>query len=248
MLPALASALRHYCRAVPLSSSLLAGIRPHVFDPPRSCGRASRRDAADRHACACLAGLARNRRPAHRGDGPGRGRHASHRFRALHHRMAADHGGDPAALGRRLAKGVRGLSEDPGIFGAEAGHEPRRVQGHLLVGMGASLPWPPDRRRLPRAVCRLLERGFHSPRLSAPAARPVRAWRAAGRRRLVHGEERPRHARRREPIPARRASRRRRADPGLHALAVLRSRRGRREAGGDHGSGPQRGLPPACSR
>ena len=50
-----------------------------------------------------------------------------------------------------------------------------------------------------------------------------------------------------EPIPARRTSRRRRADPGLHALAVLRPRRRKGRAKRSHDSGPWHGLPLSCS-
>ncbi len=48
--------------------------------------------------------------------------------------------------------------------------------------------------------------------------------RPARRRRLVHGEERPRRPDRCEPIPARRPSRHRRADLGLYAVASVRAR------------------------
>ena len=73
------------------------------------------------------------------------------------------------------------------------------------------------------------------PRALLPRARrPVRARRIARRRRLVHGEERPRHARRCEPIPARSPSRHRRRHPRLHAVAYLRSWAG---ASGRHAVG-----------
>ena len=90
--------------------------------------------------------------------------------------------------------------------------------------MGPSLPRPPDRRRLPRALPRLLVRRLHTARTAAAAARTVRARRAARRARLVHGEERPRRPCRCEPVPADGASRPRRRHPRLYAVAHLRPR------------------------
>ena len=71
-------------------------------------------------------------------------------------------GARSAAQRGRLDARFRGLSEDPGIYRDQARHEPGRVQDHLLVGMGASLSRPADRRRLLRALRRLLARGLHS--------------------------------------------------------------------------------------
>ena len=191
--------------------------------------------------------LAWARRAPHRGDDPGRRRHAAHRFRPLHHRMEAGDRGDPAAHRERLAGGFRRLSEDPRISRAEAGHEPRSVQDHLLVGVEPPLPRPADRHRLPPALPRLLDRRLHPESSVAAARRPVRARRPARRRRLVHGEERPRLPRRREPVPARSPSRHRRRHPRLHALAYFRSWAGARRASPSRAHALRHGSPAPCS-
>ena len=80
-------------------------------------------------------------------DGERGRRDAAHRLGPVDHRMAADRRHRAAAVACRLAGGVRQVPADPAIPARQQGHEPRRVQGHLLVGMGASPPWPPDRRR-----------------------------------------------------------------------------------------------------
>ena len=149
----------------------------------------------------------------------------AHRFGPVHHRVAADPRRHPAVERGRLAGGFRRLSENPRIYRAQARHEPRRVQDHLLVGMGASFSRPADRRRLLRAVRRVLDRRLYSARAAAAAHRPVPARRASGRGRLVHGEERSGRAHRCEPVPARRAFRHRARHSRLHALAPVRPRR-----------------------
>ena len=126
-----------------------------------------RRHAAGKRPCAGEAApgaahLACRDRGSHRRHDPGRRRHAAHRFGPVHHRVAADHGRRSAAQRGRLDARFRGLSEDSGIYRDQARHEPGRVQDHLLVGMGASLSRPADRRRLLRALRRLLARGLHS--------------------------------------------------------------------------------------
>ena len=71
-----------------------------------------------------------------------------------------------------VAGRVRPLQANPAIRPAQSRHDAGRVQGHLLVGMGAS---PAGARR---------RRGIHSARLMVLVARPAqgRTW-AAGRRR-----------------------------------------------------------------
>ncbi len=166
----------------------------------------------------------RHRRP-HRRHDPRGWRHPAHRFRPVHHRVATDHRRHPAADRGPLASGVRGLPEDPGIYRDQSRHEPRGVQIHLLVGMGASLPRALHRPRLPAAVHRLLDRRLHPAQAHAPAPWPIRPRRPARRARLVHGEKRARRPHRCQPVPARRPFRRGRPDLRLHAMASVWPRR-----------------------
>ena len=168
--------------------------------------------------------VARRAGPSDRGDDFDRRGHQAHRFGPVHHRVAADLGRRPAVERRRLAGGFRRLSENPRIYRAQARHEPRRIQDHLLVGMGASFSRPADRRRVLRAVRGVLDRRLYSARTAAAARLPVPARRVSGRGRLVHGEKRSGRAHRCQPVPARRAFRHRARHSRLHPLAPVRPR------------------------
>ena len=127
---------------------------------------------------------------------------AAHRLGALHHRMAADHGRRATAVGCRVAGGAGEVSPDPAIPACEQGHEPGRVQAHLLVGVDASVPGALRRRRFPAAVSLFPGDRPDCTRPGSQARRAVRAGRSAGRHRLVHGALRPLRAHRCQPIPA----------------------------------------------
>ena len=203
----------------------------HAIKRRREHRRKPRRSAAGK-AIASLAALARFDRHSRPGDDPGRRRDAPHRFRPFHHRVEAGDGRGAAALRQRLARGIRRLPPNSRVPVAEAGHEPRSVQDHLLVGVGAPLPWAADRCRLPGAVRRLLDRRVYPKAATTPSRWPLPAWRTARRGRLVHGEERPRRPHRCQPVPARRPSRHRRDDLRLHALAHPSASAGEGGAGG----------------
>src|SRR5262245_63698491 len=66
--------------------------------------------------------------------------------------MEADYGCAAAAVGDRMAGRIREIPDDPAIPGPQPGHEPGRFQGHLLVGMVASLAGTPDRRCFSSAI------------------------------------------------------------------------------------------------
>ncbi len=127
--------------------------------------------------------------------------HPPHGLGALHHRVAADHGGGAAALGRRLAGSVREVPADPAVPARQPGHEPGGLQAHLLVGVDASLSRAPGRSGLSRAVPVLPGDGPCLARAPAEARRAARPGRTAGRHRLVHGAVGARRAHQRQPIP-----------------------------------------------
>ncbi len=163
----------------------------------------------------------------------GRGRgDAADRLWPLHHRMAADRGDRAPAVAGRLARGIRQVPADPPIPPRQPGHEPRRFQGHLLVGMDASLPRPPHRRCLPLAVPLFPGYRTDSARTAGQAFRYLCTGGPAGIHRLVHGALRPRRPHRCEPIPAGPA-------PGARDCDLRRARLGGtvdRCAGGASGS------------
>ena len=168
-------------------------------------------------------------------DGEHRRGHAADGLRPLHHRVAADHGRRAAADRSRLAAGLRQVPRDPAVPARQPRHEPGSVQVHLLVGMDPSLSRAADRRRVPGAVPVLSGDRADPARDVGKARRHLRVGRAAGRARLVHGELRPRHAHRRQPVPACAASGAR--DPDLRRAVV-----GGVVAGPDQRSGtPQAG-------
>jgi cytochrome c oxidase assembly protein subunit 15 len=79
----------------------------------------------------------------------------------------------------RLGGGVRQIPRHPRIPAAEQGHEPGRVQGDLLVGMGAPAAGPRDRAGLGGWVLRFLLRRDPAG-LDRAALAFGRAWRAQG--------------------------------------------------------------------
>src|SRR6185312_5545284 len=107
-------------------------------------------------------------------------------------RMAAARRRHSAARPDRLAEPVRSISREPAICRDQPGHDARRLQDDLLVGIYAPAVGPADRLRLPGAAA-LVRRAAPYPapaRAVAPAA--LSARRAARRRRLVDGGERAR--------------------------------------------------------
>ena len=68
--------------------------------------------------------------------------------RPLDHRMASGRRRPAAARRRRLACGIRQVPGLAAVRGAEPRHDPRRVQGDLLVGMGPPPARPRHRRGL----------------------------------------------------------------------------------------------------
>ncbi len=141
--------------------------------------------------------------------------------------MAAAAWRHPAAQRGRLARRLREVQGDPGIFGRQRRHVPRRFQGDLLVGVGAPLSRALHRHRLRRAVRRVLADGQAARHVRAEVPRRLGAGRPAGCHRLVHGEVGARRPHRRQPIPPGAAS----ADGLRHSVAArvagARSRRGR---------------------
>ena len=126
-------------------------------------------------------------RRADRGHGAGRRRHAAHRIRIVDRRVEAGHRHAAAAQRGAVGAGVRGLQGDPAIPRTQRRHEPCGVQDHLLVGMEPPPARARDRRGLSAAVpvlpvARRVER-----RAETAALDDLRAWRAAGRGRLVDG-------------------------------------------------------------
>ena len=107
----------------------------------------------------------------------GRG-HQAHRFRPLHHRVETDPRHHSAAQPVRLGRGIRQVQAFAGIRARQQGHEPRRIQAHLLVGMGAPLPRPLRRLRL--FSCRWCSSGRRdaSSRGSSPVSSRSSPWAA----------------------------------------------------------------------
>ena len=120
-------------------------------------------------------------------DAGGRRRHAAHRVRAS---RSWNGSRSPACCRRcrsRLAGRIREVSGDPAIPRAQPRHEPRPVQGDLLVGMVAPAAGAHDRRGVPAAVPVFLWRGWIPPPLRAAAVDDLRRRRVARRGRLVDG-------------------------------------------------------------
>ena len=148
--------LRQAGRGPELSSRAPAAIRPPCL--PRPSLPAQGRRPRYRRATRGRSALARRARSAHRRHDPCRRHDEAHRFRPLHHRVETDRRRDPASVGVRLERSLHGLQDDTGIYRAQARHEPRRIQDHLLVGVGAPLPRAADRICLPRSLRRVLDR------------------------------------------------------------------------------------------
>ena len=121
----------------------------------------------------------------------GRGRcNPIDRLGALDHRMAADPRHHTAPERGGLARRTREVSPDSAIRAAQQGHVDGRVQGHLLVGVGAPLPGPDRRLRLSLAVALFLGAGRAAQgSVAAPACHFCARW-PARRAWLVHGPER----------------------------------------------------------
>ncbi len=160
--------------------------RGHRDAPPRPGARLALFHGAD------PAGARRRRR-----------RDAADQFRPVDHRMEADPRRHPALEPRRMAGGIRQVPADSRIRGDQQGHEPRPVQGDLLVGMGAP-PAGAHRRAFLRAAARLLlGDGTARPAPQGAACRHPCARRPAGLHRLVDGVVRPVGTHRCQPLPAR---------------------------------------------
>src|SRR6202008_3540510 len=89
------------------------------------------------------------------------------------HAMGPDRGRDPALERRRLARRLLQIPADPAIPFREPGHDARRVQGHLLVGVGAPVSGPAagDRVCLAVRVVPLARRDTAHPRTAVEPAR-----------------------------------------------------------------------------
>ena len=161
-------------------------------DDGKPCRRARPRDPA----------VALCRRRFGAGDGAGRRRDAAYGIRPLDHRVEAGHGHAAALVRGRLAGRVRKISGHSAIPRAQCRHEPRCVQDDLLVGMDASSARPADRRGVSAAVCLVSVARLGRAGAAAAALVHFRAWRAAGRGRLVDGCFRPCRAHRSLAIPA----------------------------------------------
>jgi hypothetical protein len=113
--------------------------------------------------------------------------------------MAAIHGGHAAAQRCGLGHRVREVSPDPAIPAAQQGHEPWRVQVHLLVGVGPPPVRPLHRLCLVRAAALVCLQGRGARAAAADARRDRRTGRASGRHWLADGAFGPaaRHGRRR---------------------------------------------------
>ena len=194
---------------------------PRARLPWRRPGRAARRG---RLALRLLRAGLRDRRR--------RRRHAAHAFRAVDHRVAADRRHAAAAVASGLGERVRevpaprpstswstsgmALDEFKRIFWWEYAH---RLLGRL-IGVVFLVPflWFLARREIP-------------PGYGWQARRHLRARRAAGRARLVHGEKRAGRRSARVAVPADRASGSRvrdlRRDVVGRAVAARRARRAR---------------------
>ena len=85
-------------------------------------------------------------------DGRRRRRHPPHALGPVDRRVAADRRHAAADVGRGVAADVRKVSAHPGVPVRQQGDGPRRVQGHLLVGILASAARTADRRRLSHPV------------------------------------------------------------------------------------------------
>ncbi len=143
---------------------------------------------------------------------------ANYRLGALDHGMGSDHGRRSADQRRRVARSVCEVSAHSAIRARKPRHESRRLQEHLLVGVGASPARPSARCRLLRAVHSVRRARRHSAQRLAAHACPVRARRTSGLRRLVDGGERTRDARERLAIPSRHPPRRGAATARRHSL------------------------------
>ena len=141
-------------------------------------------------------------------DGGRRRHHPPHRKRAVDHRVEADFRRRPAAQPWRLAARLRPLPRDAPISRGRrpGGNDARRVQVHLLVGMGASAAGTDHRDRVPASGAVVRRQAGDPQRLWLAPRRPVRARRRAGRDRLVHGDVGARGPHRSEPVSPLRAS------------------------------------------
>ena len=209
---------------------------------PVTVERAPRQDRDDGGRRGADVAVARRRAGVR--DDRRRRRDAADGLRPIDHRVEAAARRHPAAQRGGLAGGVRQVQGDPRVLDRQRGHVARRVQGHLLVGVGASLPRTVDRRGVRAAVAGLLGGGQAAAGPRAEAHRRARAGRPAGRDRLVHGEVGARRAHRREPVPARAASADGVRDPGAAGLA--RARRGPAATGASAGLARRAALGARC--
>ena len=125
---------------------------------PNRSGRPRPRHSQSRCSCRRRAGIR---------DGRGRRHHPAHRKRPLDHPMEPGQRRASTADPGRLAARVRSLPPDPAISAGRRarGNDPRRVQVHLLLGMGPPAARPDHRAGLFRrlawfAVRREIPKGY----------------------------------------------------------------------------------------
>mmetsp|Transcript_17835 Transcript_17835/g.51056 ORF Transcript_17835/g.51056 Transcript_17835/m.51056 type:complete len:251 (-) Transcript_17835:85-837(-) len=125
-------------------------------------------------------------RGTRRRHGPRRGRHAPHQVGPEHDRLEAPRGSS-SPHHRRVGGRVRALPAAPGMAAAPI-HDARRLQIHLLLGVGPPHAGPDGRPGLRGAVGLLRRAGEDPPRLSRADGRPLRPGRDAGVGRVVDGQ------------------------------------------------------------
>ncbi len=101
-----------------------------------------------------------------------------------------------------MARGLREIQGHSRISDRQPGHEPWRIQGDLLVGMGAPFPRAHHRAGSDPSLAAPLALRPDRPAHGEVTSHPFPSGRAPGSSRLVHGEERSRRADRRQPIPS----------------------------------------------
>src|SRR5450631_177837 len=114
--------------------------------------------------------------------------------------MEARHWHRAAALGGRLAGGIREIQIDSAIPANQPRHELKRIQVHLWVGMEPSRARALARGRISRAVLLVFIAWPRRSRARLEARRPVRTGLAARHDRLVDGGLGLERAHGREPV------------------------------------------------